>query len=78
MCLYVQQGDNGTGLSTTANASIMDRIRGIHGSAVVSEVVNFSVSNRALGFEAKGVMSNANYQFKKTTLLLFINGNPTL
>ena len=72
----VQQGDGSVGLSTTSTAGIVERIRRIHGSAVANEVVEFSVSKKTLGFKAKGMLSNANYHVKKTTLLLFINGIP--
>lgn len=66
------------GVSTTATASLKDRIRRIHGSAVANELISLDVSDRHLGFNAKGMISNANYHVKKTTLLLFINGDPSL
>lgn len=61
------------GVSTSSNASILSRIRSIHGSAVANELLILEVSDKHLGFKATGMVSNANYNVKKTTLLLFIN-----
>ncbi|KAG0123716.1 hypothetical protein HOY82DRAFT_574559 [Tuber indicum] len=66
-------GDADVGVSTTAGATTTDRIRRIHGNAVANELLPFEVSDDYLGFKAKGMLSNANYHVKKTTLLLFIN-----
>ncbi|CAZ81045.1 unnamed protein product [Tuber melanosporum] len=66
-------GDPDVGVSTTAGATTTDRIRRIHGNAVANELLPFEVSDDYLGFKAKGMLSNANYHVKKTTLLLFIN-----
>lgn len=63
------------GVSTTASSSITDRIRRVHGSAVANELLEFEVLDKYLGFTVKGMLSNANYHVKKTTLLLFINRN---
>lgn len=65
------------GVSTTAGATTTDRIRRIHGNAVANELLPFEVSDDYLGFKAKGMLSNANYHVKKTTLLLFINSDLT-
>lgn len=67
-------GETNLGVSTTAQASVKERIRRVHGSAVASEIISFEVSNKSLGFKSEGMLSNANYHVKKTTLLLFING----
>lgn len=61
------------GVSTSAGATTLDRIRSIHGSAVANELLTLEVSDKHLGFKAVGMVSNANYSVKKTTLLLFIN-----
>ncbi|KAH8155401.1 uncharacterized protein LAJ45_00411 [Morchella importuna] len=66
-------GDADSGICTTATASVIDRIRRIHGSSVANELLEFTTSSKHLGFEATGMISNANYHVKKTTLLLFIN-----
>ncbi|OJD20663.1 hypothetical protein ACJ73_08001 [Blastomyces percursus] len=68
-----KHGDSGVSISTSANSSTVDRIRQIHGSAVTSELVDFSVDDPRLGFRASGWASNANYHAKRTTILLFIN-----
>lgn len=61
------------GVSTASSASILDRIRNIHGTAVANELLTIQVSDKHLGFKATGIVSNANYSVKKITLLLFIN-----
>ena len=61
------------GIFTSSNATTVDSIRQIHGSAVANELVEFSVSNDKYGFKAGGWVTNANYHVKKTMLLLFIN-----
>lgn len=60
-------------VSTPANASTVDSIRQIHGSAVANELIDFQVSDEKWGFKAAGWTSNANYHVKKTAFLLFIN-----
>lgn len=51
----------------------MERIRQIHGSAVANELVEFQVEDSKLGFRSSGLVTNANYHVKRTTILLFIN-----
>lgn len=68
-----KHGESATGISTPSNASTVDSIRQIHGSAVANELIDFHVSDEKWGFEASGWTSNANYHVKKTALLLFIN-----
>ena len=66
-------GEASTNLSIQAHATVIDRIRQIHGSAVANELLEFSVSEARWGFKADGLTTNANYSVKKTTILLFIN-----
>ncbi|RBQ78181.1 hypothetical protein FVER53590_06336 [Fusarium verticillioides] len=66
-------GETSTNLSIQAQATVIDRIRQIHGSAVANELLEFSVAEDRWGFKAEGFTTNANYSVKKTTLLLFIN-----
>ena len=68
-----KHGDSSISLSTSKDASRVDSIRLIHGSAVANELISFEVSDPNLGFTASGYASNANYHVKKTTILLFIN-----
>ena len=66
-------GDSANSISTSSNATSIDTIRQIHGSAVANELISFEVSDPKWGFTASGLTSNANYSVKKTTILLFIN-----
>ncbi|TVY19455.1 DNA mismatch repair protein Mlh1 [Lachnellula arida] len=66
-------GEASTTISTQSNSSIVDRIRQIHGSAVAAELIEFTSSDEAYGYRARGWTTNANYHVKKTALLLFIN-----
>ena len=68
-----KHGESAMSISTPSNASTVDSIRQIHGSAVASELIDFQVSDEKWGFKAAGWTSNANYHVKKTALLLFIN-----
>lgn len=68
-----KHGDSGVSISTPAVANTTDRIRQIHGSAVANELVEFKVEDTNLGFKSSGLVTNANYHVKKTTILLFIN-----
>lgn len=68
-----KHGDSNVGISTPSNATTVDRIRQIHGSAVANELIEFGVSDEKWGFKASGWTSNANYNVKRTTILLFIN-----
>lgn len=68
-----KHGDSGVGISTPSTATITDRIRQIHGTAVANELVEFDLTEKKLGFQASGLATNANYHVKKTVILLFIN-----
>lgn len=68
-----KQGESAAGISTPSNASTVDSIRQIHGSAVANELIEFDINSDKWGFKASGWASNANYHVKKTTILLFIN-----
>ncbi|KAI9376355.1 hypothetical protein BJX61DRAFT_392168 [Aspergillus egyptiacus] len=68
-----KHGDAGVSISTAVASNTTDRIRQIHGSAVANELVEFSVKDDKLGFSSSGLVTNANYHVKRTTILLFIN-----
>ncbi|KAI0537651.1 histidine kinase-like ATPase [Xylaria digitata] len=68
-----KHGDSGTSISVQSQASVLDRIRQIHGGNVANELIQFSASDDRWGFKSSGWATNANYHIKKTTLLLFIN-----
>ncbi|KAK2011515.1 DNA mismatch repair protein MutL [Colletotrichum eremochloae] len=68
-----KHGESGTSVSVQASASEVDRIRQIYGSSVANELMHFSTSEDRWRFKATGWATNANYNIKKTTFLLFIN-----
>jgi DNA mismatch repair protein MLH1 len=68
-----KHGEAGAGISVPAGASIRDRIRMTHGSSVANDLIEVNVENSQYGFRSKGLASNANYNSKRTSLLLFIN-----
>ncbi|KAI5362751.1 putative ribosomal protein S5 domain 2-type [Septoria linicola] len=68
-----KHGEAGSGIAVPSNANIRDRIRLTHSSNVANELMDFQTSNDQYGFKAEGLVSNANHNGKKTTMLLFIN-----
>ncbi|KJZ79847.1 hypothetical protein HIM_00561 [Hirsutella minnesotensis 3608] len=66
-------GESSNSLSVQASASATDRIRQIYGGSIANELVDFTTQGDRYGFKAHGLVTNANYHIKKTTLLLFIN-----
>lgn len=68
-----KHGEASTSISVQAAATVSDRIRQIYGGNVASELIEYEVSNDKWAFKAQGWATNANYNIKKTTLLLFIN-----
>jgi DNA mismatch repair protein MLH1 len=68
-----KHGESSTSIAVQAGASCVDRIRQIYGGSVANELTEFSTSDDRWAFKAKGLATNANYNTKKTTVLLFIN-----
>ncbi|KAK1054086.1 DNA mismatch repair protein Mlh1 [Friedmanniomyces endolithicus] len=68
-----KHGDAGAGIVVPATATVRDRIRIVHSSAIANELIEFELSNAQYGFKTEGLVSNANYSGKRTALLLFIN-----
>lgn len=68
-----KHGDNSSAIAVPTAASVRDRIRLVHSSAIANELIDFEIANEQYGFNTDGLVSNANYSGKKTTLLLFIN-----
>lgn len=66
-------GESSASVAVQSNASAVDRIRMIYGGAVANELIEYSTSDDRWGFKAEGWATNANYNIKKTTFLLFIN-----
>ncbi|KAF7442382.1 MutL DNA mismatch repair enzyme ATPase [Pyrenophora tritici-repentis] len=65
--------NNSNSVTVPAAASVKDRIRQIHGSSAANELVELSVEDDRWGFKCKGWVSSANYNAKRTQMLLFIN-----
>lgn len=68
-----KHGESGAGVAVPANASIRDRIRLTHNSAIANDLIDLQVSSEQYGFKTEGLVSNANHSGKRTMLLLFIN-----
>ena len=68
-----KHGESSTSIAIQSNASIVDRIRQIYGGSVANELIEYSTADERWGFKAEGWATNANYNIKKTTFLLFIN-----
>lgn len=68
-----KHGESSTSIVVPASASVTDRIRQIYGGGVAGELIEFATSEDRWGFKAEGLATNANYNIKKTSLLLFIN-----
>ncbi|KAK6515323.1 DNA mismatch repair protein [Arthrobotrys conoides] len=68
-----KHGESSMGVAIQSAAKTIDRVRQIYGNAVANELIPFNVEDQKLGFKAKGLITNANYSIKKTTMLLFIN-----
>lgn len=66
-------GEAGAGIAIPATASVRDRIRIVHNSAIANELIEFELVNDHYGVKIDGLVSNANHSAKRTTLLLFIN-----
>ncbi|KAH7328279.1 histidine kinase-like ATPase [Stachybotrys elegans] len=66
-------GESSSNLSIASAATTTDRIRQIYGSSVANELITLKSEDDRWGFKAQGLVTNANYHIKKTTLLLFIN-----
>ena len=68
-----QHGSTLPDLSTLATATQLETVRAVYGAAVARELLGLdqSVPEHELGI--RGYVSNANYNLKKLTLLLFIN-----
>lgn len=68
-----KHGEAGAGITVPATATLTDRIRILHNSAIANELMELDLRDDSLGFRVDGLVSNANHSSKKTTFLLFIN-----
>lgn len=68
-----KHGEAGASFSVAAAATKIDRIKQAYGTAVAKELIEFKTEDQTWGFQASGYCSTANYNSKRTTILLFIN-----
>lgn len=68
-----KHGEAGAGIAVPVAASLKDRIRIVHSSGIVNELIEFELENAQYGFKTEGMVSSANHVGKRTTMLLFIN-----
>lgn len=68
-----KHGESGAGVAVPATASVRDRIRLTHSTAVANDLIELQVASDHYGFKTEGLVSNANHSGKRTTMLLFIN-----
>ncbi|KAF2861729.1 DNA mismatch repair protein MutL [Piedraia hortae CBS 480.64] len=68
-----KHGEAGVGIAVPAGATVRDRIRIIYSSSVANELIEFRITDAQYGVVVDGLVSNANYSGKRTSLLLFIN-----
>lgn len=68
-----KHGEAGASFSVAAAATKIDRIKQAYGTAVAKELIEFNTEDQTWGFKASGYCSTANYNSKRTTILLFIN-----
>ena len=68
-----KHGESGAGLAVPSTASVVDRIRLVHNSAIANDLLSVEMANENLGFRCNGMVSSANYSGKRTSFLLFIN-----
>nr|CAD1824585.1 unnamed protein product [Ananas comosus var. bracteatus] len=73
----IMHGANRPDVHTVIASSRLDSIRAVYGASVARDLMEIAVSDdnpaRSI-FKMEGLISNANYIAKKTTMILFING----
>ncbi len=62
-----------TDVHTLTTASRVDTIRTIYGQQIARELLPFKLNNTEYEFKLEGLTTNANFNVKKLTLILFIN-----
>jgi DNA mismatch repair ATPase MutL len=74
---FLQHGDSRAYIHTTGLGSRTDAIRSFYGPVVARELVEIAASDNEPShsvFKMEGFISSENYSAKKTTMVLFING----
>ncbi|KAJ3197516.1 DNA mismatch repair protein, partial [Dinochytrium kinnereticum] len=67
-------GSNTADVRTQQNATSLDNVRLVYGANIAKELLEVKERNDALECAVHGLISNANFNVKKMTFLLFING----
>jgi DNA mismatch repair protein MLH1 len=62
-------------VNTVGNSSIIDNIKSLYGHSIAKELIHLNMKNEKLLAEVTAYVSNANYNMKKYTFILFINSN---
>ncbi|XP_040577146.1 DNA mismatch repair protein Mlh1 [Lepeophtheirus salmonis] len=68
-----KKGDSSVTVRTVPNSSPEANIGQIYGSNIAKELIELQIDDSEFQFKAQGFVSNANYNLKKFTMLLFIN-----
>lgn len=68
-----KHGETTAAVRTTSGATQADNIRTVFGSTVANELLEIGAEDESLKFKMKGLVSNANYNVKRATFILFIN-----
>lgn len=68
-----KHGETTASVRTTSSASKTDNIRTVFGSTVANELLEIGAEDEPLKFKMEGLVSNANYNVKRATFILFIN-----
>ncbi|KAJ3157084.1 DNA mismatch repair protein [Geranomyces variabilis] len=66
-------GANTADVHTASSARTLDNIRYVHGAAIAKELLDVAHTDDAYDFSVDGYVSNANFNTKQMTLILFIN-----
>ena len=68
-----KHGETTAAVRTTSSATQADNIRTVFGSTVANELLEIGAEDEPHKFKMKGLVSNANYNVKRATFILFIN-----
>lgn len=68
-----KHGSSNTDVCTQSTFKTIDCIRAIFGSSLAKELLPYNHQDATWEFKATGLISNANFNAKKLSLLLFIN-----
>lgn len=70
---HVQHGQTAAVVHTQSGSTTLDNIRLLFGAEVSRELLHLSHEDPGLKFSIDGYISNANFNKKKSTFILFIN-----